>query len=83
MTIRRVNSSDKNEWARMRNALWPGSAKEHLDEIDTYFSKGEIAIVEAFVLERSNGKLGGFIELRIVNQIIPLFDGLHVALEMW
>ena len=66
MNIRKVNLTDKQEWARMRNALWPSSTNEHLDDIEKYLSKGEIDIVEVFVVERSNGKQGGFIEQRRV-----------------
>ena len=65
MEIRKADSKDKFEWARMRNALYSGSFKEHLEEITNYFSKKKTGIVEAFVLERNNKKLGGFIELNV------------------
>ena len=85
MNVRRVNSGDRNEWARMRNALWPGSLEEHLDEIDKYFSKGEIEIAEVFVLERGDGELGGFIELNLRNYAegsqstkVPYVEGWYV-----
>ena len=67
MKVRKVNLTDKDEWARMRNSLWLCSLKEHQEDIDKYFSKDEIDIVEVFVLERSSGKLGGFIELNVRN----------------
>ena len=89
MNVRRVNSRDKNEWARMRNSLWPGSVKEHLDEIGKYFSKGALDIVEVFVLERSNGKLGGFIELNVRNYAegsrsttVPYVEGWYVDRDL-
>lgn len=85
MRVRKVNSSDKNEWARMRNALWADSLEEHINEIDRYFSKANIDIVEVFVLERSNGKLGGFIELNVRNyaegsqsRAVPYVEGWYV-----
>ena len=70
MNLRRVKSTDKNEWARMRNSLWPGSFKGHLDEIGRFFSKGDVGLVEVFVLERSRGELGGFIELKVKHMIL-------------
>jgi aminoglycoside 6'-N-acetyltransferase I len=89
MIVRKVNSSDKNEWARMRNSLWPGSLKEHLDDIGNYFSTGEIDIVEVFVLERSNAKLGGFIELNVRNHAegsqsikVPYVEGWYVDIDL-
>ncbi len=85
MNIRIVNLTDKNEWARMRNSLWPASLKEHLEEIEKYFANFEIDIVEVFVLERSSGKLGGFIELNVRNYAegssstkIPYVEGWYI-----
>ena len=67
MKIRKVNVTEKDEWARMRNTLWPSSIKEHLEDIEKYFSNFEINTVEVFVLTRSGGKLCGFIELNVRN----------------
>jgi aminoglycoside 6'-N-acetyltransferase I len=85
MNLRRVKSTDKNEWARMRNSLWPGSLKEHFDEIGSFFSKGDVDLVEVFVLERNSGKLGGFIELNVRNYAegssltkVPYVEGWYV-----
>ncbi len=84
MNISKVNLPDRDEWARMRNSLWTCSLKEHLEDIDKYFSKEEIDIVEVFVLERSSGKLAGFIELNVRNYAedsdsvkIPYVEGVH------
>ena len=85
MNVRRVNSGDRNEWARMRDSLWPGSLEEHLDQIDKYFSKGETDVVEVLVLGRCNGALGGFIELNLRNYAagsqstkVPYVEGWYV-----
>lgn len=67
MNVRKVNTLDRHEWARMRNCLWHSSIPEHLEDIDKYLAKNTRDIVEVFVLERNNGKLGGFIELNIRN----------------
>ena len=89
MNIRKVNLTDKSEWARMRNSLWPGSLKEHLEEIDKYFSNDEICIVEVFVLESSIGKLGGFIEVNIRNYAegskstkVPYIEGWYIDKDL-
>lgn len=85
MNIRKVNLTDRNEWARMRNSLWDDSLEEHLKYIDKYFTQQEVDIVEVFVLERSNGKLGGFIELNIRNYAegtvstqVPYVEGWYI-----
>jgi aminoglycoside 6'-N-acetyltransferase I len=85
MKVRQVNLNDRNEWARIRNSLWNSALKEHLEEIDQYFCHNSTNIVNVFVLERNNGKLGGFIELNIRNYAegselgaIPYIEGLYV-----
>lgn len=65
MKIRKTNSSDKSELNRLRDALWPGSPDEHASEIDAYFLGESSYIEDILVLERSDGNLGGFIELGV------------------
>lgn len=67
MLIRKAHPNDREEWARMRNLLWPGSPDEHLKDIDEYFLKSAKHLAEVFVLEKTDGKLGGFIELNFRN----------------
>ena len=88
MKIRKVNLTDKDEWARMRNTLWPSSIKEHLEDIEKYFSNFEINTVEVFVLTRSGGKLCGFIELNVRNYAegssstkVPYVEGWYIDPE--
>ncbi|MEA5498827.1 aminoglycoside 6'-N-acetyltransferase [Limnoraphis robusta] len=67
MKIRQVRKSDAFEWLRMRNQLWyspPESLEEHSQEIDQYYSTNDPHL-ETFVIERPNGKLGGFLEVNI------------------
>jgi aminoglycoside 6'-N-acetyltransferase I len=89
MNVRQANPSDKNEWGRMRNSLWPGSVQEHLDDIDKYVSNAVIDIVEVFVLERGNRALGGFIELNVRNYAegsqstrVPYVEGWYVDSDL-
>lgn len=89
MKIRKADLRDKSEWLRMRNALWSGSFEEHLEDITNYFLNKKIGVVEAFVLERNNGKLGGFIELNLRNYAegsksfkVPYVEGWYVDLDL-
>ena len=86
MKVRKVNLKDRQEYARMRNLLWKSSLTEHLIEIDRYFSGDSTNIVNVFVLERNNKKLGGFIELNIRNYAegselgaVPYIEGWYIA----
>ncbi|MEM7553954.1 MAG: GNAT family N-acetyltransferase [Cyanobacteria bacterium P01_A01_bin.84] len=85
MKIRNVSFTDRDEWARMRNSLWSDSLEEHIEYIDKYFTQQEVDIVEVFIIERSNGKLGGFIELNIRNYAegtastqVPYIEGWYI-----
>ncbi|MEW6195957.1 MAG: GNAT family N-acetyltransferase [Bacteroidota bacterium] len=85
MKIRRAEISDRDEWARMRNTLWPGSLVEHIKEIDEFFSNKSKIIKEVFVLDTGNNMLGGFLELNTRNMIeindtdiVPFVEGWFV-----
>ncbi len=63
LRIRRAQASDRNDWLRMRVALWPDSTSEkHREEIDEYLR--EKAAV-AYVAVRPDGRLAGFVEATI------------------
>ena len=60
MLIRRALPSDRDEWLRMRAALWPDCPPhEHASEMAEYFTEAKVA---AFVAVRPEGGLGGFLE---------------------
>jgi aminoglycoside 6'-N-acetyltransferase I len=60
MDIRRALLSDRDEWLRMRAALWPHCPPhEHRAEMDEYAAEARVA---AFVAVRPEGGLGGFLE---------------------
>jgi aminoglycoside 6'-N-acetyltransferase I len=61
VTIRKVKESDRQDWARLREALWPGSLADHDDETRSYFEK-RLETPVVFVAE-TNGLLVGFLEL--------------------
>src|SRR5262249_39171864 len=59
--IRKIVRSDRAEWVRMRDALWPGSLSDHASETENHFDAGlELPIV--LVAEDADG-LVGFLEL--------------------
>ena len=60
INIRRVTHADKTEWLRMRKALWPDQTAEEFAVQSEEILKDPMQPV--FVVERSNGKLGGFLE---------------------
>lgn len=61
MTVREIVASDRSDWLRMRNALWPGSLTEHDAETQRYFDERNDRAV-TFVAE-VDGRLVGFLEL--------------------
>ena len=61
MTIRQIVESDRDDWVRLREALWPGSLADHEAETRAYFQrKAEGPLI--FVAE-TDGRLVGFLEL--------------------
>ena len=61
MTIRKIVESDRREWVRLRDALWPGSLKDHEHETRHYFER-RLETPVVFVAEE-DGRLVGFLEL--------------------
>jgi aminoglycoside 6'-N-acetyltransferase I len=60
ISIRRITHADKPEWLRMRQVLWPDhSAEEFARQSEEILSDPLQAV---FVVERQDGKLGGFLE---------------------
>lgn len=61
MTIREIVESDRAEWARLRDALWPGSPSDHDVETRKYFAdRSDVPVI--FVAE-ADGRLVGFLEM--------------------
>jgi aminoglycoside 6'-N-acetyltransferase I len=60
MKIRQLTEADWDEWRRMRFALWPDMDYDITDEMHQLMARPDESPV--FVIERSDGRLGGFIE---------------------
>ncbi len=63
MNIRKIEPADDAEWLRMRLALWPEySTAEHHGEMEELLSDPGYQV---YVAERSEGRLGGFVEVSL------------------
>jgi aminoglycoside 6'-N-acetyltransferase I len=61
MTIREIVESDRADWARLREALWPGSPSAHDSETRKYFEERPNAPI--IFVAAAGGELVGFLEL--------------------
>ena len=61
MKIREIVETDRADWVRLREALWPGSLSDHDTETRKYFENPPEAPF-VFVAE-AEGRLVGFLEL--------------------
>ena len=59
--IREIVESDRHDWVRLREALWPGSLSDHDVETRQYFKNPPKAAI-IFVAE-ADGRVVGFLEL--------------------
>ncbi len=62
MEIRLIRPQDRDEWLRMRNLLWDDPDDGHETETLRYFAQAD-ETVAVFVIDRLDGRLGGFIEV--------------------
>ncbi len=59
--VRPIAAGDRNEWQRMRDALWPGALQDHATETARYFEHGGDGLV--VIVAEVDGRLVGFLEL--------------------
>ena len=81
--VREVRLGDREEWLRMREALWPDSLADHDADTRRYFDAPEVGRV-TFVAERDEN-LVGFLELEYrkyapdcVSSPVPFIEGWYV-----
>ena len=68
MTIRPLQPADRDEWRRLRRALWPHSSPEEIDrEVREQAAFGTICgqATVVFVADRGAGALVGFVEVSL------------------
>lgn len=66
--VRPAFPADRDEWVRMRTALWPEDPAEHPPEVDEYLAgrrAGSPATTATFVAVRPAGGLCGFVEASV------------------
>lgn len=88
MRIREATAKDAAEWSRMRTVLWPDTPDDHRAEIAAFFAGTSNDVVQMFVIEVSEDKLAGFIELNIrnfaegsVESAVPYVEGWYIDPE--
>jgi aminoglycoside 6'-N-acetyltransferase I len=85
MRTRLVESGDRADWLRMRQALWPSLVNDHAREIDEFLIGRGKAIDQVFICEADDRSVIGFIELRLRNWAegsenteVPYVEGWYV-----
>lgn len=83
MTIRDIVESDRGDWARLREALWPGAVAAHDEETRAYFVMPHQTL-RVFVAEVEE-RLVGFLELDYrkyapgcASSPVPFIEGWYV-----
>jgi aminoglycoside 6'-N-acetyltransferase I len=87
MKIRTIVESDRSDWVRLRDALWPGSLWDHDVETRKYF-EGGLDFPVVFVAD-VDGRLVGFLELDYrkyapgcTSSPVPFIEGWYVEPAM-
>ncbi len=88
MRTRPIEIADRDEWVRMRTALWPAASDTHGTDVDAFLWGCSLTIDEAFLCESGDGRIIGFLELRIRNYAegsesvnVPFVEGWYVDPE--
>lgn len=89
MPIRECEPRDREDWLRLRMALWPGTREDHAREIEGYFSGACRFVDQTFLHETEDGQIVGFVELRLRDYAegslapkVPYLEGWYVE-DAW
>jgi aminoglycoside 6'-N-acetyltransferase I len=81
--IREIVKSDRADWVRLREALWPGSLTDHDAETRKYFENPRKAPI--ILVAEAAGRLVGFLELDYrkyapgcASSPVPFIEGWYV-----
>ncbi len=83
MHVRPVNESDMEEWARLRQLLWPSADGEHAREAAAFFRSPRSNPAEVFLAVDVGGHIGGFAEVSIRREASGCQLGRVGFLEGW
>ena len=82
MPIRQLLSSERDEWLRMRRALWPDCDEAmHALEMGRYFSQPDTRVV--LVFDCGDGRPGGFAEVSVRDRVEGSYSERVGYLEGW
>jgi aminoglycoside 6'-N-acetyltransferase I len=83
VTVRDILETDRDDWVRLRAALWPGSLSDHEVETRKHFENRTTALL-VFVAE-VEGRVVGFLELDFrsyapdcLSSPVPFIEGWYV-----
>ena len=83
LTVRDIIDTDRGDWVRLREALWPGSLSDHDIETRKYFESRSTALL-VFVAD-VDGRIVGFLEMDFrpyapacVTSPVPFIEGWYV-----
>ena len=79
--VREISENDRAEWARLREALWPGAFSEHDAETRKYFQSRTVTPI-VFMAE-ADGRLVGFLEMDFRKSAIGCASSPVPAIEGW
>jgi aminoglycoside 6'-N-acetyltransferase I len=80
--IRPATEADRQEWLRMRHALWPAEPLEELEpDLGEYLSRADTHL--ALVAARAEGGLAGFAEFRLRSFADECYTSPVAYLEGW
>lgn len=80
--IRRLVAVESGEWLRMRRALWP-DCDAAMHELEMVEQSGEPDRRAVLVIDRGDGRLGGFVELSIRARVDGATSERVAFLEGW
>ncbi len=83
MQIRPAAEADAAAWLEMRRDLWPDSDTDHERDVMRYFQGDLREPTEVLVAESVDGRLLGFAELFIRNNVNGCHSGNVAYLEGW
>lgn len=83
-TIRGVTAEDRDEWVRLRHALWPeGTVDEHGRDADRFLAGNRHEPAEVLIAFEDHGRAVGFVELSIRNIVDDCSSDRVGYLEGW
>ncbi len=83
MQVRAAERRDRDEWTRLRVALWPDDLEEHRAEADRFFAGDRREPAEVLLAFDDEGRASGFAELSIRNIVDSCTTDRVAYLEGW